>query len=73
MNLAAQIKAAVDTAFRERLPMAVVIDDSPLLIRINGESVDVPARTLSSYTPIVSDEVLVCRVGLDWVILGEVT
>lgn len=49
----------------------VVTDDSPLTVRFNGATAGVEVLKLTSYTPTVADEVVLLRVGLDWICLGE--
>lgn len=72
MNISRAIKDGVAEGFKSHIQMAVVIDDSPLTIRINGETVDVPARRLDSYTPSIGHEVRCYNDGLGWIVDGRV-
>lgn len=44
----------------------------PLLVRFDGDSADVTALRLTSYTPALNDRVILGRWGSQWIVLGEV-
>lgn len=52
--------------------LGVVTQVSPLLVRVGYATTATPARKLASYTPVVTDSVIVLVSGADRVVLGKI-
>lgn len=72
VNIPAETRRIADAKFRRHLWRGVVADDSPLTVTPLGESTAIPCQRLASYTPGMSDAVLVYREGLTNIVLGEI-
>ena len=51
---------------------ATVMDDAPLLVRLDASDTATPALRLGAYTPTVGDRVAVIRQGSQLLVLGKV-
>jgi len=72
VNIPAEIEDRISRNFSRRFWRGTVTDASPLEVQGLGESVSVGCSHLASYTPGLSDVVLVYRDGLVNIVLGEI-